>query len=129
MRAVIWTVIALLVVAAVIFFVVAKPGRMPTRPAPTAADFKRDAAHFAKRANEFIGAAGRLGSELTGRGRLNDELKAKLADLQAKAAQLQGKAKQLETGTGKAAEQVKQELVKLARDCEDLVRALEKARK
>jgi cell shape-determining protein MreC len=129
MRVVIWTIVGVVVVAAVIFLAVAKPQMGAGGPAKlTPQQVKKAAAQLAKDADEFAQAVKHLQATLTSKGKL-DANKTKLAELESKAGQLRAKGTQLESEIGKAAVDTKRAANDLAKDCRKLKHELEEAAK
>jgi chromosome segregation ATPase len=121
MRAVIWTIVGILVVAAVVFLVVLRPKDAGLSAKPTAESIKSDAVHLTKTADRLAADIKELQARL-----VSPADKAKLAEVESKLSQLRDKIKALGGATGDAALTLKKEINGLCQDLNRSKRALEK---
>jgi hypothetical protein len=118
MRAVIWIIVGILVVAAVAFVLVTKSQQTGTAGKLTPADIGKKAEYFTKQADGIDADVKNLTAKLSSKGKLDDASNALLAGMTAKAVQMREKAKVLQGQTGdlKAATATKGELQDILKD-------------
>jgi hypothetical protein len=126
MRAIVWTVVGLLLVAAIAIFVYMKKQDAKVKLAglPTAAEVKREADGYLKKADEYAAEAAKLrqtlGAQLTG------EKKAALAKLDSTVVRFKAEAARLAQSKADQWETVKKSLTGLQKEYNDLKHDLDK---
>jgi uncharacterized membrane protein len=126
MRAIVWTVVGLLLVAAIAIFVYMKGQDAKVRQAglPTAAEVKQEADRYLKKADEYAAEAAKLrqtlGVQATG------EKKAALAKLDSTVVRIKAEAARLAQAKADQWETVKKSLTALQKDYSDLKHELDK---
>jgi hypothetical protein len=126
MRAIVWTVAGLALVATLALFVYMRNQDAKVRQAglPTAAEIKREAERFAKKADEYAAEAKRLRQTLGTQ--LAEDKKAALTRLDSTVAALKAEAVRLGQAKGDAMFTVKRTLTDLQQTYADLKHELEK---
>jgi hypothetical protein len=126
MRAIVWTVVGLVLVATVGIFIYMRSQDAKVRKAgiPTAAEIKQEADRWVKKADEYAAEAKKLRQTLGAQ--LTEQKKVTLARLDSTAAALKAEAARLGQAKGEAMFAVKKTLTDLQRTYVDMKHELDK---
>ena len=130
MRAAIWIIVGILVIAGVIFFIVARSqnAKLGGAATLTAETIKKTADRELKKTEEYLADNKKLQAALASAGKLNDAAKVRLAELESKVNQLKEKAQALQTATGKTADEIGKDIANLTKEYNRIKRDLKKGK-